>query len=141
MINSIINAIAESLKNIYNFKIYINEVPQNFKAPCFFIKLVSTTEKQIIGNRFQVTSVFGIDFIDEENGKNVRLAHEIAEKLNEVTHLLTLENKDVVRGANRNTELSEGNLHYFVQYSYFIYRGIEELEKMEDLKHSGGVKN
>ena len=85
-------------------------------------------------------TVFGIDYIADENKKNSREIYDVIEKLNSITNLITLENGDIMRGTERKTEIHDGNMHSFIQFSYFI-REKKENEKMEILSVEGGIKN
>ncbi len=139
MINVILNALTGKLKETFGVKVYINQVPQNFEEPCFFVHVISTDKTQIVDLRYKAVTVFGIDYIADENRKNSREIYEVIEKLNGVTNLITLENGDIMRGTKRKTEIQDGNMHSFIQFSYFI-NGKRENEKMEILSVEGGIK-
>ena len=139
MINVILNALTGKLKETFGGKVYINQVPQNFEEPCFFVHVISTDKTQIVDLRYKAVTVFGIDYIADENRKNSREIYEVIEKLNGVTNLITLENGDIMRGTKRKTEIQDGNMHSFIQFSYFI-NGKRENEKMEILSVEGGIK-
>lgn len=139
MINDIMNALTVKLKETFGVKIYINQVPQNFEEPCFFVHVISTDKTQIVDLRYKAVTVFGIDYIADENKKNSREIYDVIEKLNSITNLITLENGDILRGMERKTETQDGNMHSFIQFSYFI-NGKRENEKMESLSVEGGIK-
>lgn len=139
MINDIMNALTVKLKESFGVKIYINQVPQNFEEPCFFVHVISTDKTQIVDLRYKAVTVFGIDYIADENKKDSRDIYEVIEKLNSITNLITLENGDIMRGTERKTEIQDGNMHSFIQFSYFI-NGKRENEKMENLSIEGGIK-
>ena len=48
MINDIMNALTVKLKETFGIKVYINQVPQNFEEPCFFVHVISTDKTQIV---------------------------------------------------------------------------------------------
>ena len=139
MINDIMNALTVKLKETFGVKIYINQVPQNFEEPCFFVHVISTDKTQIVDLRYKAVTVFGIDYIADENKKDSRDIYEVIEKLNGITNLITLENGDIIRGTERKTEIQDGNMHSFIQFSYFI-REKKENDKMESLSIEGGIK-
>ena len=141
MINDILNALTGKLKESFGIKIYINQVPQNFEEPCFFVHVISTDKTQIVDLRYKAVTVFGIDYIADENKKNSREIYDVIEKLNSITNLITLENGDILRGTDRKTEVQDGDLHSFVHFTYFIYKEREAQDKMENLEHKGGIKN
>lgn len=139
MINDIMNALTVKLKETFGVKIYINQVPQSFEEPCFFVHVISTDKTQIVDLRYKAVTVFGIDYIADENKKDSRDIYEVIEKLNGITNLITLENGDIIRGTERKTEIQDGNMHSFIQFSYFI-REKKENDKMENLSIEGGIK-
>lgn len=139
MINDIMNALTVKLNETFGVKIYINQVPQNFEEPCFFVHVISTDKTQIVDLRYKAVTVFGINYIADENKKNSREIYDVIEKLNNITNLITLENGDILRGMERKTEIQDGNMHSFIQFSYFI-NGKRENEKMESLSVEGGIK-
>lgn len=139
MINDILNALTRKLKETFGIKVYINQVPQNFEEPCFFVHVISTDKIQIVDLRYKAVVVFGIDYIADENKKNSREIYDMIEKLNSITNLITLENGDIMRGTERKTEIQDGNMHSFIQFSYFI-NGKRENDKMENLSVEGGIK-
>nr|DAW76720.1 MAG TPA: tail completion protein [Caudoviricetes sp.] len=69
MINNILNALTVRLKETFGIKIYINQVPQNFEEPCFFVHVISTDKTQVVDFRYKAVTVFGIDYIFDENKK------------------------------------------------------------------------
>lgn len=139
MINDIMNALSVKLKETFGVKIYINQVSQNFEEPCFFVHVISTDKTQIVDLRYKAVTVFGIDYIADENKKNSREIYDVIEKFNSITNMITLENGDIMRGTERKTELQDGNMHSFIQFSYFI-REKKENDKMESLSIEGGIK-
>ena len=83
--------------------------------------------------------MFGIDYIADENKKDSRGIYDVIEKLNSITNLITLENGDIMRGTERKTEIQDGNMHSFIQFSYFICEK-KENDKMESLSIEGGLQ-
>jgi hypothetical protein len=141
MINEIMNAISKILKDEFGIKIYINQVPQGFAEPCFFIRVIRNSETQIMDFRYRVTTTFEITYISDENDKDSRTINEVVGKLNNIIDFITLENGDVERGTDRKTELQDGDLHSFVQFTYFAYKERQARDKMEELEHKGGIKD
>ena len=82
MINDILNALTGKLKETFGVKVYINQVPQNFEEPCFFVHVISTDKTQIVDSRYKTVTVFGIDYITDENKKDSREIYDVIEKLN-----------------------------------------------------------
>ena len=139
MINDILNALTVKLKEKFGIKVYINQIPQNFEEPCFFVHVISTDKTQIVDSRYKTVTVFGIDYIADENKKNSREIYDVIEKLNSITNLITLENGDILGGMERKAEIQDGNMHSFIQFSYFICEKKENV-KMENLSIEGGIK-
>ena len=140
MINGIIQAISVKLKEVFNIKVYIDKVPQGFQSPCFQIKVVGTSETQIVDCRFKADTVLDVNYISDENIRDKRTGYGAVEEINGILDFITLENGDILRGTDRNTEIQDGGIHNFVKFSYFVYKQREKTDKMEYLDHKGGVR-
>ena len=67
LLDDITKGISKTLKNRFsNKKIYIDEVPQDFVEPCFFIKLLKLDEKQVIGERYFRRYFFDIRYFPDK---------------------------------------------------------------------------
>ena len=63
-INDISIAISRKLQEAFGsgYKKYMDEVPQNFATPCFFIQFLSLEHIRKIGGRWRVTPLFNVQY-------------------------------------------------------------------------------
>ena len=139
MVTEIINGISTKLFKTFgeNFTIYTENIEQNLKLPCFFIELVNSSSKQIVGNHYRSENAFDIHFFtsEEEDKKEGR---NIASILLEALEYITLANGDLIRGTNMHFENVDDVLHFFVNYNVHLIQLTEKAERMGELniKHN-----
>ena len=132
MIEYLIKGIAEAIGNEFeNARIYVEELKQGFKEPCFFIRCISRSHELFMGKRYFRRNSFCISYFPENSLSAKQECHSIAEKL-----MLCLENifSDglLTRGKAIHYEIEDGILHFFIEYNGFVNR-VDEKDKMEDL--------
>ncbi len=141
MINDIINALSLKLFEKFNRKIYFEQIPQNFEENCFFIKVISNKEEQVVGHRYKVNTTFDIAYLSNPNNSDSEYLYNLLHQINDITDFLTLENGDVLRGTNRNNQINDGDLHHVVSYQHFRIKEHSKADYMENLEHKGGIKD
>lgn len=138
MIYEVIDAIAAKLAGEYSYEMHIEKLPQGFEEPCFFIKLISNDENQLVDNRYYRTNTFDIAYFN--NNDNVDLYNK-ANELTDLLEYIKFENGDLLRGISRKSEVVDGVLHFVVSYNFSVVKPREKEELMEDLKVKGGTIN
>lgn len=138
MLKKLIIAINTALEKVNSkAEIYIEEVPQGFKEPCFCVQVLNPDEKQLLGERYLRTYNFCIQYFPKkglwENG-------EIAELLHRALNQIDLGIENYVRGVNRRYKIVDKKLLYFVTYKLHI-RDIDMSDNyMGEISYKGGVK-
>lgn len=139
MLKKLIIAINIALEKVNSeAEIYIEEIPQGFKEPCFCVQVLNPNEKQLLGERYLRTYNFCIQYFPE---KGLWENAEMAELLHRALNQIDLGNEDYVRGVNRRYEIVEKNLYYFVTYRLHIRDVDIDDNYMEEMLYRGGVKN
>lgn len=138
MIYEVVDAIAARLAKNYDYDVHINKLPQDFEEPCFFIKLISNDENQLVDNRYYRKNTFDIAFFHENN--NVDL-YKKTDELTDILEYVRTENGDLLRGINRKSEIADGVLHFITSYDYTVVKPKETQPLMEELKIKGGINN
>ena len=139
MLKKLIIAINTALEKVNSkAEIYIEEVPQGFKEPCFCVQVLNPDEKQLLGERYLRTYNFCIQYFPEKKGLwgNAEMAELLHRGLNQID----LGNGDSVRGVNRRYEIVEKNLHYFVTYRLHVRDVDKDDNYMEEMLCKGGIK-
>lgn len=146
MITEIVKGISRALHEHFgeNYTIYKDNVPQNFKEPCFSITLLRGTTDAKLPNRYFMHNLFDIHYFPESE-LNAR-----SEMLSVVNSLfLSLEYINVLdnlcRGTKMSYEIIDDVLHFFVNYDMFVLKndGVEKpsmntLEQTSTLEENNG---
>lgn len=138
MIYEVIEAIAGKLAEKYDYDVHVEEMPQDFEEPCFFIKLVNSDEDQLIDNRYYRKNAFDVAYFNDGNNKDL---YKKANELTDILEYVKLENGNLLRGLGRKSEVVDGVLHFIVSYDYTVLKPREKQALMEKLKIKGGVRS
>lgn len=145
MTNDVIDAIAKAIKTQWEeaCNVYINQLRQGFKTPCFFIELIEahtepglSFESRGRGGRYRDELTFQISYFAGDapgDGGNVRAMYEVIPKMGLLLEVLTLANGTKIRGRDISNAVSDDVLHTTVTYDIFYYRVCENAPYMETL--------
>lgn len=138
MLKELIIAINTALEKANSkAEIYVDEIPQGFKEPCFCVQVLNPDEKQLLGERYLRTYNFCIQYFPE---KGLWENAEMAELLHRALNQIDLGNEDSVRGINRRYEIVDKRLLYFVAYKLHVRDVDMDDNYMGELSLRGGVK-
>lgn len=139
-VNSIRDGVTLALSELYpNIDLYDEEIPQDFKRPSFFVKLLTMGQNKEIGRRFLRSHSFDIHYfppLDEYN----KYGHAMAESL--YSNLLTIEIDGAiyrVTGANHN--IVDRTLHFMFDLNFHVLKDKPVGIKMNHLEQEGRLKN
>lgn len=135
MINSIIEAVANSLYSEFGdgYKIYSDPIPQGTEEPCFFVRLLNSAIKQVMGGRYRMTNQICIQYLpsDKLNPKTEFTA--VSERL-----MTTVDNITVgggpIHGSGIHSEVTSEVLSFFVDYNLYVYREKNTADMMENIE-------
>lgn len=145
MINSIIEAIGFALDEEFNngesekCTIYANEVKQGLKEPCFFISCINPTQRLFFNKRYFRENAFCIQYFPKDQNREKEECNAVIERLYRCLERLTVTG-DLVRGTKMRGEITDGVLHFFVNYDMFVYFQQEKPTAMEELQISTSAK-
>ncbi|HCT64272.1 MAG TPA: hypothetical protein DIC60_03215 [Lachnospiraceae bacterium] len=142
MVNNIVLGIAQKIRTVFsetNYSLYTENIEQGFKEPCFFVSLISHTQKQRLGNRYRETYSFDISYYPSADGNTNEECLEVAEGLYEILEYITADS-DLLRGTNINSKITEGILHFYVDYNIFVIREKIPETNMEEVIIYGETK-
>ncbi len=141
-INDIIDGVSVKIDRLFGdeYTIYTNNVKQGLEMPCFFIKSLPSSKQKLIGNRYENTTNLVIHAMLKDSKDIIEKLNDIAEKLYELEYIELL-NKDLLKGYDMKTEISDEVLLFFVTYKYFTYKEVQKENEMENLTINGEVKN
>lgn len=132
-INDIITAISIKLNQTFGdgYSNYIDEVPQGFQTPAFFIQFLSMEHIRQIGGRWKVTPLFNVQYFPKHGAsESANMTFKIQQALKTVTLLNGAQM--LARGAN--SEVVDGNGHNFMRFDFFLQE-VEAKVLMGSLRH------
>jgi len=134
MINSVIYGISAALEAEFgsNYEIYMEEVKQDLREPCFFISCINPAKSLFVGKRYFRQNMFCIQYFPETE-KVRQECHEVMERLYDcLKYIFLSDEKKPTRGTHMNGEIVENILNFFVNYDFFTYK-MEQEEAMETM--------
>ena len=121
ILEDIIKGINRIIKSEFpSMEIYANEIQQGFKEPCFFIKMLKLDEKQIIGERYFRRYFFDIRYHPDKHKKSQSI-WGVADRLQDILEMIKTPEGHLIRGTDRNAEVEDNVLHYFVSYNMLVF--------------------
>lgn len=133
MLNETIDGIAQKLNETFgdNYEIYIDEVKQGLKEPCFLIVCTTGRQEQEIGTLYNREQAFDLHYFPK--------AKHITREINSVVDMLNMELEyitvvgNLIRGTGMKHEVIDSVLHFFVNYDMRVRKVVEPDPLMEDL--------
>ena len=143
MIEDIVKGISRALYGAFgeNYTIYKDDVPQNFKEPCFSIVHVQGNMDLKSSARYFSHNLFDIHYFPKDELNSRTEMRSVIESL-----FLSLEYINVLdnlcRGTKMSYEIIDGVLHFFVNYDLFVVKDMSDVEKptMETLEHESTLE-
>lgn len=141
MINKLIDAISIKLHQTFGDtnKYYSESIEQGFDEPCFFIKLITSTQNRENKTRYFKGQKFDIHYFPRESDKNNEM-FEVIEKLNDALEYVTDIDGNIYTGSKINHEIIDGVLHFFVNFDFRVYKIPDAVDKMQDLTMDNTLK-
>lgn len=143
--NGIVTSISQKIDEAFNQKydkyaIYGEEIKQGLQEPCFFIKILKSSIKHVLGKRYFLSQSFDIHYFPENDLNTEKEMLEIADNLYDALEYVDWEG-DLVRGTNMNYKIIDDVLHFFVDYNYYILKNQTKDACFEDLNYTQEVKD
>jgi hypothetical protein len=122
-----------------DINIYAEEIKQGFEEPCFFVKILNSSQNKELNRRYKKNISFDIHYFSDKEDINSD-CNDIADKLYEVLEYIRINSK-LYRAVKHNHEVIDGVLHFFLEFNYHVFKEIEAPVKMNKLKQRVGVKH
>lgn len=119
--------------------IYGEEIPQKFKEPCFYIKVIRTRQAQQLGDRYTRRHLFDIHYFPKSGNNINEQILAMAEKLYNEMEYIEINGK-LTRGIDMYHEVADGVLHFFVGYNFTVKKQAPHIPNMENLYQKGVLK-
>ncbi|KOY81286.1 hypothetical protein I6G82_02655 [Lysinibacillus macroides] len=132
-IQDIIIAISRKLEAAFgaDYKKYIDQVPQNFETPSFFIQFLNLEHIQQIGKRWKVTPLFNVQYFPQAGASE---SANMSLKIQQALKTIELLNGSIMLARGVNSEVVDGIGHNFMRFDFFLQE-VEQKVFMESLKH------
>lgn len=125
MIDLIVKSIKKQLADAYSkddIYIYDEDIPQDFKEPCFYVSVLNTSKTSLLKERFILNIPVVVQYLP--NNKSKYKKAEINNKIIELLRLLkviklyddTLNVVGMLNAFNVNSEVVDNVLSFFVEY-------------------------
>ncbi len=138
MINSIIESISITLNAEFGdkYKIHREEKRQGLKEPCFFIQCLNPTEELFFWKRYFRRNQFCIQYFPEEEYHRNQECHAVGERLFSCLEYLDV-GGDLAMGTEMKYEITDGLLHFFVNYDMIVYKVAPAAVEMGEIEITG----
>ena len=123
MIQQVLDGITHKLREGFgaDISIYHDALEQGFKAPCFFVQMISPAQEQFLNNRFTRTHVVDVVYFPKEKDPSSEIA-SVTEKLFFWLKLIPLKDENGNTRASRpHAQIVDGVLHFIVNYDMTVY--------------------
>lgn len=129
-INDIMVAISRKLQEVFgsNYKKYMDEIPQGFKTPAFFIQFLNLEQVQQLGQRWKVNVQVNVQYFPKNGAsESQNMSLKVQQALNEVTLL----NGNLMRSTSQSSEVVDGIGHNFMNFNFFL-KEVKEIDNFMD---------
>lgn len=112
-------------------KKYIDQVPQNFETPSFFIQFLNLEHVQQIGKRWKITPLFNVQYFPLKGAsESANMSLKVQQALKDIELL----NGSIMLARGANSEVVDGIGHNFMRFDFFL-QVVEQKTFMESLRH------
>lgn len=134
LIWGLVRALKDEFGNDY--QCYVDSVPQNFKTPAFFIRVVNSNYEQMLGRRRKLSYSIMVTYL----AKNVKCAgqelNSIADRIYPTCEYILDDENKLIRANSLQLTMLETELHLTLKYTMIAELAKVELPKMGSLQFS-----
>jgi len=117
--------------------IHDEEIPQELKPPCFFVRLLELEHTQELGRRFLRYHPFVVRYFAQDRSNTA--VYEMAERLTEALQQIQVAGRSV-RGTGMRFEILDEVLHFFVEYNFHVWATKPDNPAMQTLNVREALK-
>ena len=133
--NLLKQAVCKVLHQMFAIPIYMEEIPQKAKVPCFCVMVKETKKQPLLGRRFWVDSCICVAY--HAGGEKQKAVSDIAEQLYDA--LWFVEDVERFQGRNMTHKQTEYGLVFDVWYGYGLVWQEDDV-LMGYLDYKGGTE-
>lgn len=138
MLNEIMDGVTRRLNELFGdgCAIYTDPVEQSLQEPCFFVRFLEPSEKQVMGQRYFRRIDLCIQYLPGNPPEVLRELNRMADLLMDGMEHLTLADGSLIKGTERSSrpDLGEKQLTFFVSYHTYVIKQKKKEENMSDIR-------
>lgn len=131
----ILKSVGGSLHGTGDFRVYIETLPQGFKAPCFFLREIKRTRVRTVGERFRQHTEIEIVYYPKDKANAREECYGVSAALFELLEFVRTDD-GLIHGVDKRSEVKDGALKFYVSFDFFTVAK-KDTEKMERLSYNG----
>lgn len=139
MTNDLMSCIGNALDKEFGYEVNMEEVKQGMKEPCFFLTLLDSSTKVVVGRRYEKRNQVSIQYFPESLQLQ-RECNEVAERLTLCLEYIEDEEGGFLHGTDMHYQVTDGILNFFVNYNFHVLKAEVEQERMQDLTMKSELK-
>lgn len=140
--SGVTDGISSALYSATKTPTYTDYARQNIIFPCFRIFTIEPEQDNHLMNRYKRSYNFDIQYYANKNGDitDYEALNALADDLFFILEIITIGHGVKVRGQDMSHRITDGVLHFFVTYEFFVDR-IPKDVKMETLDQDWRLKH
>lgn len=137
IIDGIVKALKAEFGDSYTY--YVNDIPQGFNEPSFYIKLLDSKFNLVCGNRYLRKNLCLIRYFPQSELSPKQEINAVLDRLFPVLEYIYMD-EDLIRGTNMESTVEDNILHLSINYDFFVFRPIKREILMQKLIQDQNLK-
>lgn len=123
-----------------SYEIYVENVAQYLKRPCFLINLITSDLTMKLKPRYSFGSLFDVMYFSNQKDSYKDCLNKGCE-LFDALEYITIEHDILIRGTKMNFDILDNILHFRVSYNLILENKSDIIDMMEEQQNNIGVIN
>lgn len=122
----VVVGIISALKQYYgnNALVFIDDLPQKFTRPCFWIDVVKFSSQRAINDHFNVSHLIDVKMYATNKDKPHQELYDAQDILTDILEVVPYKDdsgEHQIRGTAINAVITDGVLHFMIEYAFDVY--------------------
>lgn len=138
----IVQGVVNALRNEFgddDYTYYIEDIPQGFKEPSFYIRTLNSSFELVCGRRYLRKNMMIVRYFPESEMKPRQEINAVLDRLFPVLEYIKM-GEDLLRGTKMEANIEDNILHFNVNYDFFVIKPIKRPPVMQVLKQNQKLK-
>lgn len=119
VVAGVLKALRQEFGDDYTY--YLNDVPQNFAVPSFFIRTIKSSYNHLLGQRRYRTHTVSVTYFPVDEKHVAKELNELSDRLGPVLEIISVDDK-LVAGGVLDMYFTDTELHAEINYNIFMWR-------------------